>query len=114
MTSEPLRRVSLLILLCLSLGCASAVKQAAREGAPAAVKEGVEQVQKPETRADLAEILADPRIRAAASELSEAVLVGVLNGLTDEEHTRRLQGLTDALMSRVASSLARSMQRELG
>jgi hypothetical protein len=74
----------------------------------------VEQAQKPETRADIAEILADPRIRSAASELSEAVVEGVLNGLTDEESTRRLEALTDALMSRVASSLARSMQRELG
>jgi hypothetical protein len=110
-----LRRASLGVpLLCLGLGCGSAVKQAAREAAPAAVKESVEQAQKPETRADIAEILADPRIRAAASELSEAVVEGVLNGITDEERTRRLQGLTDALMSHVASSLARSMQRELG
>lgn len=104
----------MLLLLCGGAGCGSAVKQAAREAAPAAVKESVEQAQKPETRADIAEILADPRIRMAASELSEAVVEGVLNGLTDEERTRRLQALTDALMSRVASSLARSMQSELG
>lgn len=115
MWSDLARRVSLMLtLLCLGAGCGSAVKEAARAAAPAAVKESVEQAQKPETRADIAEILADPRIRSAASELSEAVVEGVLNGLTDEERTARLQALTDALTSRVASSLARSMQRELG
>jgi hypothetical protein len=108
------RAGTMLLLLMTGAGCGSAVKQAAREAAPAAVAETVEQAQKPETRADIAEILADPRIRAAATELSEAVVEGVLDGLTDEQRTRRLQALTDALMSHVASSLARSMQRELG
>src|SRR5687768_10061280 len=77
MMLEPGRRaVVMLLLLCVGAGCGSAVKQAAREAAPAAVKESVAQAQKPETRADIAEILADPRIRSAASELSEAVVEG--------------------------------------
>lgn len=115
MWSELRGRVCLMLFLsCLGLGCGSAVKQAARAAAPAAVEESVEQVQKPETRADIAQILDDPRIRSAASELSEAVVEGVLDGITDEERTQRLQALTDALTTRVARSLARSMQRELG
>jgi hypothetical protein len=100
-------------MACLGVGCASTVKQAAREAAPAAVKEGVEQAQKPETRADVAEILADPRIRDATTALSAAVVEGMLNGLTDAEHTQRLERLTDALVARATATIARSFRTEI-
>jgi hypothetical protein len=102
------------VALCAGSGCASTVKQAAREAAPAAVKEGVEQAQKPETRADLAEVLGDPKIRQAASALSESLVEGLLNGLTDAERSQRLQRLTDALVSQAGAALARSFRTELG
>jgi len=109
---------SSLAVLCiaasLSLGCAGTIKQAAREAAPAAVKETVSEVGEPETRKDLATILADPRIREASSALSEAVVEGALNGLTDEERIARLQQLTDAFVTRIGASMARSLQREIG
>jgi hypothetical protein len=100
--------------MCGAFGCAGTIKHAAREAAPAAVKETVDEVQEPETRRDVAEILADPRIRDAASALSEAVTEGVLNGLTDAERIARLQRLTDAFVTRIGSSLARSLQRDIG
>lgn len=109
---------SSLAVLCtaasLSLGCAGTIKQAAREAAPAAVKETVSEVGEPETRKDLATILADPRIREASSALTEAVVEGALNGLTDEERIARLQQLTDAFVTRIGASMARSLQREIG
>lgn len=100
--------------LTLGVGCASTVKQAAREAAPAAVEEGVEEVQKPETRGDIAEILADPRIREATSALSEAIVEGALNGLTDAERTERLERLADAFVTRIGASMGRSFERDIG
>jgi hypothetical protein len=110
------RRLAASIGLCLtvSFGCAGTVKQAAREAAPAAVREGVEEVQKPETRGDIAEILADPRIMDATRMLSEAIVEGALNGLTDAERTERLQRLADAFVMRIGASMTRSLERDLG
>jgi hypothetical protein len=105
--------VALLVTL-LPLGCASTVKQAAREAAPAAVKEGVAAAQSPETRQNVADILADPRIREATTALTQAVVEGIVDGLTDEQRVARLQHLTDALVTRMGSSFARSFQRDIG
>jgi hypothetical protein len=103
-----------LAALSLSSGCASTMKQAAREAAPAAVKETVDEVGKKETRKDLATILADPRIREASAALTQAIVEGAVDGLTDAERVERLQQLTDAFVSRIGVSMARSLQREVG
>lgn len=103
-----------LAALSLTLGCAGAMKQAAREAAPAAVKETVDEVGKPETRKDLATILNDPRIREASAALTQAIVEGAVDGLTDAERIERLQQLTDAFVSRIGVSMARSLQREVG
>jgi hypothetical protein len=108
-------RASLLVLAAsLTLGCAGTIKQAAREAAPAAVKETVNEVQKPGTRGDVADILSDPRILEASSALSAAIVEGALNGLTDAERIERLQRLTDAFVTRIGTSMARSLERDIG
>lgn len=105
---------SMALSVTLSVGCAGTVKQAAREAAPAAVREGVDEVQKPETRGDIAQILADPRIRDATSALTEAIVEGALNGLTDAERAERLQRIADAFVLRIGASMGRSFERDIG
>lgn len=95
-------------------GCASTVKQAAREAAPAAAEETVEEVREPETRQDIADILSDPGIGEATTALSDSFVQGMLDGLTEPERMTRLQALTDALVTRAGSALAKSFEAELG
>jgi hypothetical protein len=95
-------------------GCAGSVRQAAKAAAPAAVESAIDETQDPNTRNDIARILGDPAIRAAASELSSAVLEGALLGLTEEEQQARLAQVVDRMVSRFGTSFARSLQRDIG
>lgn len=105
-------------VICLAgsgpLGCEAAVQKTARSAAPAAVEGAVEETTKPGTRDDIARILADPEIRAAASSLSAAVVAGALDGVTDEQRADELRRMTDTIVSHVGASVARSLRDEIG
>lgn len=102
------------LLALLSIGCASTVRQAAKEAAPAAVEGAVEEAEDPETRDDLARIIADPGIRDATTQLAQALTEGVVLGLADPERGARMQQVIDQMVMRVGSALARSVQRDIG
>ena len=95
-------------------GCASTVKQAAKEAAPAAVDEAAEEASDPRTRDNLAQVLADPEIQKATAGLAEAIVGGALAGLTEKERAAELQRLTDAFVTTVGAALARSLQNDIG
>jgi hypothetical protein len=95
-------------------GCASTVKQAAKEAAPAAVEEAGEEARDPKTRHNLAQVLGDPQIREATASLAQAIVDGALAGLTEKERVAELQRLTDAFVGTVGSALARSLQNDIG
>ena len=102
-------------LLCLAgaTGCAATVQQAAKDAAPAAVEGAVEGAKQPDTRDDIATILADPEIRSAASSLSAAVLAGALDGLTDEQRSAELRRLTDAVVRSMGAAAAKSLRDDI-
>jgi hypothetical protein len=108
------RLVAAVICLAGSTGCAAALEQTAKSAAPAAVEGAVEEANRPDTRNDIATILADPEIRAAASSLSTAVLAGALDGLTDEQRTQQLSHLLDVMVRRLGSTMAKSMRDDIG
>ncbi|HTV20802.1 MAG TPA: hypothetical protein VMG12_19090 [Polyangiaceae bacterium] len=90
------------------------MQQTAKSAAPAAVEGAVEEAQKPDTRDDIARILADPGIRSAASALSSAIAAGVFDGLSDEQRTQQLQRMGDALVKSLGASMARSLRDDVG
>lgn len=96
------------------LGCAGTAQQAAKSAAPAAVEGAVEGAKEPDTRDDIATVLSDPEIRAAASQLSSAISAGIFAGLSDEERTRELARMGDALVQRLGASMARSLRDDVG
>jgi hypothetical protein len=102
------------LALAGTLGCAEALQQTAKSAAPAAVEGAVEEAQKPDTRNDIATILADPQIHAAASSLSSAIVSGAFDGLTDEERSRELRRVTEALVKTFGASMARSLRDDIG
>lgn len=105
----------IIALLCLSgaNGCAATVKQAAKDAAPAAVEGAVEEAKQPDTRNDVATILADPEIRAATSSLSAAFVAGALDGLSDEQRSAEVRRLTNNVVRGVGLAAARSMREDI-
>jgi hypothetical protein len=97
-----------------AIGCAETVQQTAKSAAPAAVEGAVEEANEPDTRSDIAMILADPEIRSAASSLSSAIVAGAFDGLTDEERSRELRRVTDGLVKTFGASMARSLRDDIG
>lgn len=105
----------LLAAACLAgMGCAGAIKQAAKEATPAAVEGAVEEAQDPRTRNNVADILADPEIQRASSGLAEAIVGGALESLSDAERAAELQRLTDDLVGTVGGAVARSLREDIG
>jgi hypothetical protein len=105
-------------LICLaaagSSGCARTVQKAAESAAPAAVEGAVQEAQEPDTRDDIARILADPDIRTASSSLTAAIISGALDGLTDEQRTQELQRLADTMVRTMGASLSRTLRDDVG
>jgi len=108
-----IRKVTILGLLFAPLACGGAVRQTAKEAAPAAVEGAIDTVQKPENRRDLAVVLGDPRIKEAAGELTNAIVGGALDSLTEQERLAKLEALSQAFVQRVGSGLAKTMAAEL-
>lgn len=112
------RRLLLCALLsgvgAASTGCAGTVKQAAKEAAPAAVEGAVDEAQDPQTRDNVAQILADPEIREATAGLSEAIVGGALEGLSDAERAAQFRRLTDQLVATVGAAVGRSLREDIG
>jgi hypothetical protein len=101
------------LLLALCFGCAGTVRQTAKEAAPGAVEGAIQSAHHPENREDVAEILADPRIRAATSALASSMVGGALDALTDEERQQRLEAAANGLIERVGAGVVRQMSDEL-
>lgn len=93
-------------------GCASTVKQAAREAAPTALNASVKEAHKPATRSRMADVLSDPEIRTSAASLSQAVADGVLNALTEKERVERTAAAGDVFIEHMSHSFAKSMEHD--
>ncbi|HKO91466.1 MAG TPA: hypothetical protein VJU61_09960 [Polyangiaceae bacterium] len=106
---------AILAFACLTglSGCAATVQQAAKEATPAAVEGAIEGAKQPDTRNDIATILADPEIRAATSSLSAAFVAGALDGLSDEQRAE-LRRLTDAVVRGMGAAAAKALRDDIG
>lgn len=104
-------------LICLaaagSLGCSGTLSRAAKSAAPAAVEGAVEEAQQPDTRDDIARILADPDIRNASSALTAAIIAGALDGLTDEQRVAELRRFGDGMVRSMGASFSRSLRDDI-
>lgn len=100
--------------LLLMPGCAGTVRQAAKEAAPAAVEGAIEGADDPETRNDIAGIIADPEIHEASAALAAALTEGVVQGLSDSERTARVQALMDSMVESVGLAMARTVRQDIG
>jgi hypothetical protein len=111
------KRPALACLFCtivaIASGCGSTVRQATKEATPAAVQASVQEVHKPGTREKVAEVLADPEIRASTATLSQAVADGVLNAFTEKERVDRALAAGDAFLLHMNRSFARSLEQDL-
>jgi hypothetical protein len=105
-------------LICLaaagSLGCKGTIQRAAAGAAPAAVEGAVEEAQQPDTRDDVARILADEDIHSASGALTAAIVSGALDGLTDEARVKQLRALADAMVQSMGASMSRSLRDDIG
>lgn len=104
----------LLCASCVAFGCASTIHAAAKQAAPAAVEGTVQAAKNPETRRGLAEVLADPHLRQASTELSQAVAAGVLDALAGRAEKARMLESSDAFVEHMSHTLALSIRRDLG
>jgi len=106
----------MLAFACLSgaNGCAGTVQQAVKEATPAAVEGAIEGAKQPDTRNDIAAILADPEIRTATSSLSAAFVAGALDGLSDEQRSAELRRLTDAVVRSMGAAGAKALRDDIG
>jgi hypothetical protein len=96
------------------LGCAETVRESARQAAPAAIESGVKEAHDPATRDRIAEVLKDPEIREATAALSRAVADGVFDSLTEPERVAGADAAGDAFVSRLGSSFASSLRKDIG
>lgn len=106
-------RLLLFCSLALSFGCAATVRKAAKDAAPAAVESSVKTAHDPTTRDRIAEVIADPRIRGASAELSQAVADGVLNAMLEQERVARAEAASDAFVEHMSQTLGASLRRDL-
>lgn len=95
-------------------GCGATVREAAREAAPTAVDEGVEEMAEPDSRADIARLMQDPNLQQASSDLAGVIAAGMIEGATAPEHAERIAKFSEDLAVQVSSALAKSMSTELG
>jgi len=93
-------------------GCASTVKQAAKEAAPTALNASVKEVHNPATRSRMADVLSDPEIRTSTASLAQAVADGVLNALTEKERVERTALAGDVFVEHMSRSFAKSMEHD--
>jgi hypothetical protein len=94
--------------------CAETVQKTAESAVPAAVEGVVDEAKEPETRNDIAKVLADPEIQRAATSLASALVSGALDGLTDEQRVGQMRGLTDALVRSLGVSMAHTLRSDIG
>jgi hypothetical protein len=96
------------------MGCAETIRQGAKEAAPAAVKGGAEAASRPSVRDDIATLLGDRKIHDAASNLSEAVVDGALDALSDEERVARMKEVSTALAAQLGPAIAQAIRKDIG
>ncbi|HEX6242126.1 MAG TPA: hypothetical protein VFZ61_14550 [Polyangiales bacterium] len=89
-------------LVLLGAGCAHSVKEIARESSRAVVDESVDQLTEPESRQQIAEAAADPRMEQAIKNITDQVTEGVLKGMESERTQQNLAKLT-SLATRTAA-----------
>lgn len=83
----------------------SASEAAARGAAPAAIDASLNKLEEPQTRQELAIILASPEMKRSVKELSASVTAGVVRGLGSDAMT--------ASMNRLVGELSRSFMAAL-
>jgi hypothetical protein len=105
-------RSLLLLTAGLGLGCASTVQKAAETAAPRAVNASVKEVHRPATRERVAEVLADPEIRASTASLAQAATDGVLNAMMEEQRIDRAAAAGEAFIERMNRAFAQSLEHD--
>jgi hypothetical protein len=102
-----------LFAACLP-ACAETLQKTAESAAPAVVEGAVEEAKQPDTRDDIAKVLADPEIQQAATTLASAIVAGALDGVTDDQRVEQMRALTDAMVRSMGASIAHSLRDDIG
>lgn len=102
------------VLTLGATGCVETLQQSGKHATTGAIEASVQAAEDPDTRHALSIVAADPEVRAAVGSLSRQVSASVVDGLTEEARIARLEELAGRLTSAVASSMAVSLDREIG
>lgn len=102
-----------MLLPVLASACAGAARETTRAATPAAVEGALDTAHDPANRRLLAEILADPELGSGAAKMSEAVISGILQGLTKEENWKPMEAQSRQFVSQLGADLSKSVAREL-
>lgn len=100
-------------LVASQLACASGTNRVVRAAVPAGIDETLRAFGDPENQALLLRLAEDPELRKAAHDLAAAVARGALDGVTDDEHARELEALSESYVRTVSAALAQELDEEI-
>ncbi|MCY1055327.1 hypothetical protein [Nannocystis sp. SCPEA4] len=108
-----LRVATLIAFLATSeLACITA-EGVVRKAVPATLDESVGFLEDPQSQARIQRLLADPQIQAASRELTESLVEGALDGLTDAERQAALREATSRYLGAVAKAAGTSLREDI-
>ncbi|PCC72461.1 hypothetical protein SAMN02745121_01638 [Nannocystis exedens] len=113
MRTIDLRGVSLIALLVSAApGCLTA-EGVVRKSVPAALDETVGFLEDPQAQQRIQKLLQDPQIQEASRELTESLVEGALDGLTDEQRQAALRDMTTRYLDAVAKAAGTSLKEQI-
>jgi hypothetical protein len=108
-----LRRVTLIALFALTAPACIGAEGVVRKAVPATLDEGVSFLEDPQSQERIQKLLADPQIQAAGRELTESLVEGALDGLTDEQRQVALRQMTTRFIDAIARSAGTSLKEQI-
>lgn len=105
--------LALALSLTFSVGCGGALHQSGSDVASGAVEGSLEEMAEPSTQAMLVETMNDPELVQAMSNLTEAAVGGVVDGMSETERALQLQEASDAVVAHLGRAFARSLDEDI-
>lgn len=113
MRLNDLRGVSLIaLLLSVAPGCITA-EGVVRKAVPATFDETLSFLEDPESQARIQKLMHDPQIQAASKELTESLVGGALDGLTDEQRQTALRDMSTRYLEAITKAAGKGLKEDI-